>query len=297
MGFDERACSQISIRLKKFTRIQGKDCSLMPKEPVGALEIKRQPKDEMQGHTAYIKQKTMGGDMGKEERVPKALSSKTSEFAANTSDSVSCESNSSIETLKSVPKPVVNEPKAVRESVKEQNTCSPSPKANKRDWNGLMSKKLGLGYGLTKKAWFVCGSFSHLIRDYDFHEKIMAKQVELNKKKGKGTGQGENRPVWNNVQSLNHQNKFVPKAILTKTGIFPVNTARQNLSSQAAATSTARKVNTARPIMNDVTPRPIFNKTHSPIRRPFNRTTEPKTEFLNQKVNTVRNKAVSAVGA
>ncbi|GJR95962.1 ribonuclease H-like domain-containing protein [Tanacetum coccineum] len=44
----------------------------------------------------------------------------------------------------------------------------------------------------------------------DLHEK-MTKQVELNKKKGKGTGQGENRPVWNNVQRLNYQNKFVSK--------------------------------------------------------------------------------------
>ncbi|GKE20741.1 hypothetical protein Tco_1432253, partial [Tanacetum coccineum] len=85
--------------------------------------------------------------------------SKTSESAANTSDFVSCESNSSVETLESVPKPAVNEPKAVskpkvwsdapiieeyesdsdndyvtpRETVKEQNTCSPSPKADKRD--------------------------------------------------------------------------------------------------------------------------------------------------------------------
>ncbi|GJZ29679.1 hypothetical protein Tco_0574326, partial [Tanacetum coccineum] len=102
--------------------------------------------------------------------------------------------------------------KTPRETVKEQKTCSPSPKADKRDMNGLMSKKLGLGYGFTRKACFVCGSFDHLIRDYDFHEKRMAKQVELNKQKGKGTGQGENRPVWNNVQRLNHQNKFVPKA-------------------------------------------------------------------------------------
>ncbi|GJX13976.1 putative ribonuclease H-like domain-containing protein [Tanacetum coccineum] len=220
--------------------------------------------------------------------------SKTSESDAKTSDFDSCETNSSVETLESVPEPVVVEPKVVsqpkvwsdapiieeyesdsddeyvieplkeqekpsfafvntvkhvktpRETVKEQNTCSPSPKANKRDWNGLMSKKLGLGYGFTKKACFVCGSFSHLIRDCDFHEKRMAKQVELNKKKGKGTGQEENRPVWNNVQRLNHQNKFVPKAVLTKTGIFPVNAARQNPSSQAAKTSTARKVNTAR---------------------------------------------------
>ncbi|GJV87797.1 hypothetical protein Tco_1531735, partial [Tanacetum coccineum] len=270
--------------------------------------------------------------------------SKTSESATNTSDSVSCESNSSVETLESVPKPAVNEPKAVskpkvwsdapiieeyesdsddeyvikpskeqekpsfafvntvkhvktpRETVKEQNTCSPSPKADKRDWNGLMSKKLGLGYGFTKKACFVCGSFSHLIRDCDFHEKRMAKQVELNKKKGKGTGQGENRPVWNNVQRLNHQNKFVPKAVLTKTGIFPVNTARQNLSSQAAATSTARKINTARPIVNKIRPRSNFYKSHSPIRKPSNRTTTPKANFANHKVNIAGDKTVSVVG-
>ncbi|GJX42273.1 ribonuclease H-like domain-containing protein [Tanacetum coccineum] len=269
--------------------------------------------------------------------------SKTSESDAKTSDTASCESNSSIETPDSVPKPVVNEPIAVskskvwsdapiieeyesdsddeyviepskeqekpsfafvntvkhvktpRETVKEQNTYSSIPKADKRDWNGLMSKKLGLGYGFTKKACFVCGSFSHLIRDCDFHEKRMAKQVELNKQKGKATGQGENRPVWNNVQRLNHQNKFVPKAVLTKTGIFPVNAARQNPSSQAAETSTARKVNTARPIVNEIRQRNNFYKSHSPIRRPFNKSTAPKANFTNHKVNTAGDKTVSAV--
>ncbi|GJW51727.1 ribonuclease H-like domain-containing protein, partial [Tanacetum coccineum] len=241
--------------------------------------------------------------------------SKTSEYSVKTSDSASCESNSSVETPESMPKPAANEPKAVkqenpscafvntvkhvkthRETIKEQNTCSPSPKADKRDWNGLMSKRLGLGYGFTKKACFVCGSFSHLIRDCDFHEKRMAKQVKLNKQKGKATGQGENRPVWNNVQRLNHQNKFVPKAVLTKTGILPVNTARQTLSSQAATTSTARKVNTARPIVNEIRPRNNFYKSHSPIRKPFNRTTAPKANFTNHKVNTAGDKTVSTVG-
>ncbi|GKG24223.1 hypothetical protein Tco_0392259, partial [Tanacetum coccineum] len=120
--------------------------------------------------------------------------------------------------------------------------------------------------------------------------------VELNKKKGKGTGQGENRPVWNNVQRLNHQNKFVPKAVLTKTVIFSVNAARQNLSGQAATTSTARKVNTARPIANEIRPRNNFYKSHSPIRRPFNRTTTPKENFTNLKVNTAGDKTVSIVG-
>ncbi|GJU53640.1 hypothetical protein Tco_1227354 [Tanacetum coccineum] len=270
--------------------------------------------------------------------------SKTSESDTQTSNFDSCESNSSVETLESVPEPVVVEPKVVsqpkvwsdapiieeyesdsddeyviqpskeqekpsfafvntvkhvktpRETVKEQNTYSPSPKADKRDWNGLMSKRLGLGYGFTKKACFVCGSFSHLIRDCDFHEKRMAKQVELNKKKGKGTGQGENRPVWNNVQRLNHQNKFVPKAILTKTGIFLVIIARQNISSQVATTSTARKVNTAGPIVNEIRPGNNFYKSHSHTIRPFNRTTTPKANFSNQKLNTTEVKAVSAVG-
>ncbi|GJY59994.1 putative ribonuclease H-like domain-containing protein [Tanacetum coccineum] len=123
------------------------------------------------------------------------------------------ESNFTYETLEFVPKPAVNDTKAVskpkvwsdapiieeyEEIVKEQNTCSPSPKADKRDWNGLMSKKLGLGYGFTKKACFVCGSFSHLIRDCDFHEKRMAKQVDRTKRKGKGYWSRGKCPVWNN---------------------------------------------------------------------------------------------------
>ncbi|GJU47824.1 putative ribonuclease H-like domain-containing protein [Tanacetum coccineum] len=123
----------------------------------------------------------------------------------------------------------------------------------------------------------------------------MAKQVELNKKKGKGTGQGETRSVWNNVQRLNHQNKFVPTAVLIRTGRIPVNTVRQNLSSQAATTSTARKVNTDRPIVNEIRPRNNFYKSHLPIRRPFNRIAAPKAKFSNQKVNTAEIKAVSAV--
>ncbi|GJZ90208.1 ribonuclease H-like domain-containing protein [Tanacetum coccineum] len=190
---------------------------------------------------------------------------------------------------------IVKHVKTPRKTVKEQNTCSPSPKVNKRDWNSLMSKKLGLGYGFTKKACFVCGSFSHLIRDCDFHEKRMAKQVELNKKKGNGTGQGENKPVWNNVQRLNHQNKFVPKVVLTKTGIFLVNTAKQNPSSQTAETSTDRKVNTARPIVNEIRQRNNFYKSHSPIRRPFKKSIAPKANFTNHKVNTAGDKTVSAV--
>ncbi|GJY68363.1 putative ribonuclease H-like domain-containing protein [Tanacetum coccineum] len=178
--------------------------------------------------------------------------SKTSESDAKTSDTASCESNSSVETRTSVSNQTV-----------KMNTSSTE--------------------------------FSQLNRDCDFHGEKLGLQVELNKQKGKATSQGENRPVWNNVQRLNHQNKFVPKAVLSKTGIFPVNTARQNLFSQAATTSTARKVNTAKPIVSEIKPKNNFYKSHSPIRRPFNRTTTPKANFLNQKVNTAEVKVVSAV--
>ncbi|GJR04721.1 putative ribonuclease H-like domain-containing protein [Tanacetum coccineum] len=194
--------------------------------------------------------------------------------------------------------------KTPRQTVKEQNTCSQNPKPDKKDCSGLMSKKLSLGYGFTKKACFVCGSFSHLIRDCDFHKKRMAKQAELNKRMCKGTDQMENRPVWNNVQRVNHQNQFIPKAVLTRTSRIQVNTgsstnnvntARHNFNSQAVPTNAARKVNTVKPIVNDVKPKTVFHKTQSTIRRPFKRTKAPKTNLANKKVNTTWDKAVSAV--
>ncbi|GJY77136.1 putative ribonuclease H-like domain-containing protein [Tanacetum coccineum] len=210
-----------------------------------------------------------------------------------------------VETLESMPEPVVFEPKVVSQpkvwsdapiiekyeldsddeyvikSLKEQETPS---------FAFVNTVKHVKTPRETVKEQNTCN------QNCDFHEKRMAKQVELNKQKSKGTGQRENRPLWNNEQRLNHQNKFVPKAVLTKTGRFPVNAARQNLSSQAAATSTARKVNTARSIVNDIRPRNNFYKSHSPIKRPFNRTTTPKYDFSNQKVNTAGDKAVSVVG-
>nr|GEX83901.1 hypothetical protein [Tanacetum cinerariifolium] len=111
------------------------------------------------------------------------------------SDYASCESDSSVETTTYMPKPVNNAPKVVcepkvwtdapiikEENVKETSTPNHSPKIEKQDRNGHTKK--GLGYAFTRKACFVCGSFSHLIRDCDFHEK-MAKQAELTKSKNK----------------------------------------------------------------------------------------------------------------
>ncbi|GJT81811.1 putative reverse transcriptase domain-containing protein [Tanacetum coccineum] len=93
--------------------------------------------------------------------------------------------------------------KTPRENVKSQNTHSQKPKVDKKD----------LGHGCAVRACFVCGSLNHLIRDCDFHEKRMTRKADLNNS-------------WNNVQRVNKQNKFVPSAVLTRTGIIPVSTAR-----------------------------------------------------------------------
>ncbi|GKC40845.1 hypothetical protein Tco_1053229, partial [Tanacetum coccineum] len=187
--------------------------------------------------------------------------------------------------------------KTHREIVKNQFINSKNP---------IVDKK-GLGYGFVTKACFVCGSLSHLIRDCDFHEKRMAKQDELNNRLRKKSSQREIRPIWNNVQRVNHQNRFVPTAVLTRTGKIPVSTARasgtnnvstarHNFNRHAIPTNAAMQVNTAKPIVNRVRPKTIFHKTHSLFSRPFNNTTALRTKFSYQKVNTAKVNAVSVVG-
>ncbi|GJV53800.1 putative ribonuclease H-like domain-containing protein [Tanacetum coccineum] len=127
---------------------------------------------------------------------------------------------------------------------KKHRMITQNPKVDRRDWNGHMTQKLGLGFGFTKKACFVCGSYSHLIKDCDFHEKRMANKSVL-KDIGKVIGHREVRPVWNNTQRINHQNKFIPSAVLTRSGRLPVSAAKQSSFRAAASTGAVKQVNTA----------------------------------------------------
>ncbi|GJU83829.1 putative ribonuclease H-like domain-containing protein [Tanacetum coccineum] len=161
-------------------------------------------------------------------------------------------------------------------NVKSHFTYSQKPKVDKKD----------LVYGFAVRACFVCGSHNYLIRDCDFHEKRMARKAELNN-------------GWNKVQRVNNQNQFVPSAVLTRTGIILVNTARtsgtknfstarQSVNRQTILTSTAIKVYTVKPIVNRVKPANVFNKTLSLSSRPFKKTTVLKSKFLNQKLSTAK---------
>ncbi|GJV81727.1 hypothetical protein Tco_1517597 [Tanacetum coccineum] len=128
--------------------------------------------------------------------------------------------------------------------------------------------------------------------------KRMAKKSVL-KKMGKNTDQREIRPVWNNVQRINHQNKFVPSAVLTRSRKVQVSTAKKSSLRATRSTSTFRPVNTATHT-NRVNVSKLrinaFHKSHSPIRRSFYKPKAPNTRILNEKVNTVKVNGVNTAG-
>nr|GEV37728.1 putative ribonuclease H-like domain-containing protein [Tanacetum cinerariifolium] len=163
------------------------------------------------------------------------------------SDYASCESDSSVETSTSMPEPVENASKVVCEPKVWTNAPIIEEYESDSDNNSVPNVQED-----KEKPSF---AFTDSVK--------MVKQAEFTKNKNKVTAQRENRPIWNNVQRVNHQNKFVPSILLTKTGKFPVNAARENYSSQAASISTASKVNTARPFVNETRPnRNFWNTAH-----------------------------------
>ncbi|GJT56861.1 hypothetical protein Tco_0991915 [Tanacetum coccineum] len=247
---------------------------------------------------------------GLDDSVYRPTANKTSASVSQVEANITPPSNASVE-MPRVESVRPNKPSLKRieftnarnESVKPKQADKPriitqNPKVDRRYWNGKMTQKLGLGFGFTKKACFVCGSYSHLIKDYDFHEKRMAKKSVL-KNMGKNSSQREIRPVWNSAQRINHQNKFVPSAVLTRFRRVPVSTAKQSSLRATASTSTFRPVNTGTHT-NRVNVSKLktnaFHKSHSPIRRPFYKSTASNTRISNEKVNTVRVNGVNTAG-
>ncbi|GJX41714.1 hypothetical protein Tco_0256704 [Tanacetum coccineum] len=166
---------------------------------------------------------------------------------------------------------------------------SQNPRYNSTSWNTPKPKKLGVGFQFTPKACFVYGSFNHLIKDCDFHDKKMVQKPDLNNVK-KVTGQREVRLVWTNAMRVNHQNfsnskrNFAPKAALTKTGLIPG--------------SAARPINIVvhKPFANVAKPRTnVFQKAHSSLRRPFYQQTVLKNRNLSNQVNTANVISVKTV--
>ncbi|GJS47479.1 ribonuclease H-like domain-containing protein [Tanacetum coccineum] len=94
--------------------------------------------------------------------------------------------------------------------------------------------KQGSNFEMTNKACYVCGSFDHMQYNCDNHQR------QFNNKKIV-------KPVWNYSQRVNHQNfsrmthpspkrNMVPKAVLMRSGLVSLTTARSVNTAQPKTT-------------------------------------------------------------
>ncbi|GKD33048.1 ribonuclease H-like domain-containing protein [Tanacetum coccineum] len=168
--------------------------------------------------------------------------------------------------------------KTVRETdAPKQNKHN--PRGDQRNWNNLMSQRLGSDFKMTNKAYYDCGSFEHL-------HYVCDKKVER-PMSGKLSTAGV---AVNTVRPVNTANT---KAVNT---LRPVNTANTKV------VNTVRSVNTAasKPIMNHPrTKTNAFKRGYSQSSRPFNRHFANKNNIINTNVNpakvkhtTVKDRAV-----
>ncbi|GJZ00912.1 putative ribonuclease H-like domain-containing protein [Tanacetum coccineum] len=116
------------------------------------------------------------------------------------------------------------------------------------------------------------------------------------------------RPSAPIIEEVNHQNKlthphpkrnFVPTTVATKSGLVPVNAAKQSSPRVAASISTARHVNTAalKQKVNAASPTKYsYFKAHSPLRRPFDQKSAAKANNFNKKVYTAKVNNVTTAG-
>ncbi|GJV14129.1 putative ribonuclease H-like domain-containing protein, partial [Tanacetum coccineum] len=84
------------------------------------------------------------------------------------------------------------------------------------------------------------------------------------------------------ITHLSPKRNMVPKAVLMRSGLVSLTTARPDNTAQPKTT-----VNSAKPMTN------IFNKAHSTVRRPINNKIATKNSNFNQRINTVKGKKVN----
>ncbi|GJV73900.1 ribonuclease H-like domain-containing protein [Tanacetum coccineum] len=169
-------------------------------------------------------------------------------------------------------KEYVKPEKPVKRSVRYAEMYrSQRPRGNQRNWNGQKSNQLGCNFVFNNKACFICGSFDHI-------------QYSC--------------PKTSHSSAHKH---MAPRAVLMKSGLKTVNTARPVNTVRSVNTgrpfSTARSFNTVRPsytahpksTVHCARPRTYFqNQAQSTVHRPFYKRTTLTKRSYNQNVNTGR---------
>ncbi|GKE25348.1 putative ribonuclease H-like domain-containing protein [Tanacetum coccineum] len=135
--------------------------------------------------------------------------------------------------------------KPVRKPVKYAEMYrSQGPRGNQRNCNNQKSQQLGSDFVMYNKACFVCGSFDHVQANYNYHQRERVV-----------SGNNYSRVNYNYSAKKAHPNahwNIVPRAVLMKTGLRSLNTARPVNTAHPKTTVYSAKpmpkaVNTARP--------------------------------------------------
>ncbi|GJW28790.1 hypothetical protein Tco_0045665 [Tanacetum coccineum] len=129
-------------------------------------------------------------------------------------------------------KEFVKPEKPVKRSVRYAEMYrSQRPRGNQRNWNGQKSNQLGCNFVFNNKACFICGSFDHI--QYSCPNQQRKRIVS-----GNNYNKKDNDYYSKTSHSSAHKH-MAPRAVLMKTGLKSVNTARP--------VNTVRSVNTGRP--------------------------------------------------
>ncbi|GKD26405.1 hypothetical protein Tco_1232619, partial [Tanacetum coccineum] len=96
-----------------------------------------------------------------------------------------------------------------------------------------MERDLDAGYSFERKPCFVCGSLSHLIKNYDYYEKKMAKEAALKSKRVVHADVRQATPAWTNTNRVNKANQFTPRPV-------QLSNIRPNLSTASVHVNIAR---------------------------------------------------------
>ncbi|GJR78450.1 ribonuclease H-like domain-containing protein [Tanacetum coccineum] len=203
-------------------------------------------------------------------------------------EQVSEDENSSVESPLNVDKETVfhaakkvefvkpkNNEKPVRKTVRYAEMYrSQSPRGNQRNWNAQKSNQLGSNFVMYNKSCFICGSFEHLQIKCPHHQR-----------KRMVTGNNYNRVDYDYYAKTSHPNthrNMTPRAVLLKSGLKPLSTARPVYTTHPKPT-----VHSARSTSH------FSKQAHSTVHRPFYKKTGLTNRYFNQKFNTVRPRVVN----
>ncbi|GJX71860.1 ribonuclease H-like domain-containing protein [Tanacetum coccineum] len=144
-----------------------------------------------------------------------------------------------------------------------------------KDWNNKKSQQLGSDFVMYNKTCFVYGSFNHVQANCNYHsrERVVS-------------GNNYTRVNYNYSAKKTHpsaQRNMIPRAVLMKTGLRSLNTARH--------------VNIAHPKTIVYSARPMshfFKSAQSTVKRPYQTKTPLSNKNSSQKVNTAKGKFYTA---